>query len=63
MFDCWTEKRWKIIRTSEDLAVGNFSLLVNPAGWLASSMGIADTNGVISLSRSAAPNTLLTTPF
>ena len=34
MFDRWTEKRWKIIRTLEDLAVGIFSLLVNSAGSL-----------------------------
>ena len=34
MFECWTEKHWKIIRTSEDLTVGNFCLLVNSAGSL-----------------------------
>ncbi len=34
MFDCWTEKRWKIIRTLEDLAVGILSLLVDRVGLL-----------------------------
>ena len=34
MFDCWTEKHWKIIRTSEDLTVGIPIQLVNPAGSL-----------------------------
>ena len=34
MFDCWTEKRWTMICTSEDLTVGNFCLLVNSAGSL-----------------------------
>ena len=31
MFDCWVEKRWKMIRTSEDLTVGAPTQLVNPA--------------------------------
>ena len=34
MFDCWTEKRWTMICTSEDLTVGSFCLLVNSAGSL-----------------------------
>ena len=34
MFDCWTEKRWKMIRASEDLTVGIPIQLVNPAGSL-----------------------------
>ena len=34
MFDCWTENRWTMICTSEDLTVGSFCLLVNSAGSL-----------------------------
>ena len=34
MFDCWAEKRWTMIGTSEDLTVGNFCLLVYSAGSL-----------------------------
>ena len=34
MFDCWVEKRWKAIRTSEDLTVGSFCLLASSAGSL-----------------------------
>ena len=34
MLHYWAEKYWKIIRTSEDLTVGNFCLLVNSAGSL-----------------------------
>jgi hypothetical protein len=31
MFDYWTEKHWKISRTSEDLTVGIPIQLINPA--------------------------------
>jgi len=34
MFDCWTEKRWKIISMSEDLTVGIPIQLVNKPGLL-----------------------------
>ena len=34
MFDCWTEKRWKIIGMSEDLTVGIPIQLVNKPGLL-----------------------------